>query len=149
MIAIGDNMDGVTVSPPIFREYALPFYAEARKAAGGKILQAHWCGRTETLLEFVPGSGLDSVEAIVPRPMSSISLSQALDRLGGAVTLQGGIPAVMVCPGGGSREDFEAYIRREILPNRSRPGFILGMSDNVPPNADFSRVEAVAELIKE
>jgi hypothetical protein len=34
-----------------------------------------------------------------------------------------------------------------IVPLRGRKGFILGMSDNVPPNADFARVERVAALI--
>lgn len=80
VIATGDNMDGFMISPPIFKEYAVPFYREVKEGAG--------------------------------------------------------------------RRDFEAYIREVICLLRGRRGFILGMSDNVPPNADFSRVEAVAKLIE-
>lgn len=149
MISTGDNMDGVTMSPRLFKEYAIGFYKEASEAihAGGKLFAGHWCGRTESLLGLVPGCGLDSVEAIVTKPMADISLAEALDLLRGEVVLQGGIPSVLVCEEGCSREEFERYIKDTILPLKGRRGFVLGMSDNVPPNADFTRVEAVAELI--
>lgn len=149
VLATGDNMDGATMSPKLFKEYAVPFYQEARKitSAHGKLFEGHWCGRTRNLLHLVPGCGLDVVEAIVTRPMDDIGLSEAIDLLKGEVALQGGIPSVMVCEEGGSREDFERHIEEEVLPLKHRPGFVLGMSDNVPPNADFARVEAVAKLI--
>lgn len=149
LIATNDNMDGLIISPDIFREYAIPFYREAKKiiSAGGKPFQGHWCGRTQTLLPLVPGCGLDVVEAIVTRPMADISLAEALDILGGQVVLQGGIPAVIVCEEWGGRDEFKKYIEEVILPLKGRKGFILGMSDNVPPNADFTRVETVADLI--
>lgn len=149
VIATGDNMDGTMISPDIFKEYAIPFYQAAHKicAARNKIFEGHWCGRTQTLLPLVPGCGLDVVEAIVTRPMADISLGEALDLLHGEVVLQGGMPAVLVCNEGGSYADFERYVREVIRPLRGRRGFILGMSDNVPPNADFKRVEVMADLI--
>jgi len=149
VVATADNLDGRTVPPPIFKEYAIPFYQEVKKIASarGKILEGHWCGQTESLLPITPGSGMDVVEAIVTYPMAKVTLAEALDMLKGEVVLQGGIPSVLVCPEGGTREDFERYIRETILPLKGREGFILGMSDNVPPNADFTRVERVAELI--
>lgn len=149
VVATGDNMDGRTISPSIFKEYAIPFYQEVRKivAAAGKLFEGHWCGRTESLLPLVPGCGLDIVESIVTQPMANLELSEALDILHGEVVLQGGIPSVLVCEEGGTREDFRHYIEEVILPLKDRRGFILGMADNVPPNADFERVRMVAELI--
>jgi uroporphyrinogen-III decarboxylase len=114
-----------------------------------KVFAGHWCGRTESLLHLVPGCGLDAIEAIVTAPMANIELSEALDRLRGEVVLQGGIPSVLVCEQGCTRDEFEAYIRDVILPLKGRRGFVLGMSDNVPPNADFSRIEVVAGLLGE
>lgn len=150
VVATGDNMDGVMISPDIFKEYAIPFYQEVHKvtSAKGKLFEGHWCGRTQSLLPFTPGCGLDIAEAIVTKPMADITLADALDTLKGEVVLQGGLPSVIVCEEGGSRADFEKYVKEVVYPLRGRKGFILGMSDNVPPNADFSRVEAVAELIK-
>ena len=150
VIASGDNMDGVMISPDIFKEYAVPFYLEAKKICSerNKIFEAHWCGRTQSLLDLVPGCGLDVVEAIVTKPMADITLEDAIDKLRGEVVLQGGIPSVLVCNEGGSMEDFKKYIEEVILPLKGRKGFILGMSDNVPPNADFERVERIADLIR-
>lgn len=79
--------------------------------------------------------------------MADVSLSEALDMLKGEVVLQGGIPAVLVCEEGGSRQNFERYIRETILPLKGRKGFILGMSDNVPPNADFWRAEQISRIL--
>ena len=76
------------------------------------------------------------------------SLLPALDMLKGEVVLQGGIPSVLVCKEGGTREDFGKYMKEIIRPLKRKKGFILGMSDNVPPNADFWRIERVAELIE-
>jgi hypothetical protein len=150
VIATGDNMDGFMISPSIFEEYAVPFYREAKAicAARGKLFEGHWCGRTQNLLPLVPGCGLDIVEAIVSKPMADITISEALDMLKGQVVLQGGLPSVIVCAECQSRAAFETYVREQILPLKGRRGFILGMSDNVPPNADFARVEAVAQLIR-
>ncbi|MCL2641017.1 MAG: uroporphyrinogen decarboxylase family protein, partial [Phycisphaerales bacterium] len=144
-----DNMDGRTVSPTLFKKYAIPFYQAARPIihASGKLLQGHWCGQTDVLLEHVPGSGMDVVEAIVSTPMAPITLTEALNRLRGEVTLQGGIPSVLVCEQGATQANFERYISETILPLKGHPGFVLGMSDNVPPDADFSRIESVAGLL--
>jgi len=150
VVSFGDNMDEVMVSPKLFERYAVGFYQECKNAlkGSGKIMEAHWCGRTQHLLPMVPQTGLDVVEAVVTEPMADITLEKALDILDGKVTLQGGIPAVMVCPDAVSRQDFENYIEHVVNKQKGRLGFILGMADNVPPNADFSRVEMIAELIK-
>ncbi len=149
VVATGDNMDEWTLPPRLFREYAIPFYQEVAKhtRANGKVFEGHWCGRTHHLLPLVPGCGLDCVEAVVTAPMADVSLAEALDMLNGAVVLQGGIPSVLVCSEGCTPREFDRYIEEIILPLRGRRGFILGMSDNVPPNADFARVERIASLI--
>jgi len=151
VIALGDNMDEVMISPKLFERYAVEFYQECKDilkdSDSGKMLEAHWCGRTRHLLPFVPKTGLDVVEAVVTEPMADISLEAALDILDGKVTLQGGIPSVLVCPGIVSQRDFENYIESVVLKQKGRLGFILGMADNVPPDADFSRVEMIAGLI--
>ncbi len=149
VIASDDNMDELTMPPRLFREYAIPYFQAAAEVVtpSGKLFEAHWCGRTQKLLPLTPGCGLNVVEAIVTRPMADIGLAEAIDMLRGEVAFQGGIPSVLVCAEGGTRADFERYIAETILPLKGRPGYVLGMSDNTPPNADFARMEAVAGLI--
>jgi hypothetical protein len=149
VIATGDNMDEWTLPPRLFKEYAIPFYQEVARhtRANGKVFQGHWCGRTQHLLPLTPGCGLDCVEAVVTAPMADVALADAIESLRGEVVLQGGIPSVLVCEEGCSADEFDRYIAETVLPLKGRRGFILGMSDNVPPNADFERVERVAALI--
>jgi len=48
-------------------------------------------------------------------------------------------------------EKYRDMSRNDIVravPQKERSGFILGMSDNVPPNADFSRIEMIADAIE-
>ncbi|NLZ88763.1 MAG: hypothetical protein GX916_04620 [Clostridiales bacterium] len=149
IIACNDNMDELTMTPDLFRRYAIPFYQACREAiaGSGKLFEAHWCGRTPHLLPMVPETGLGVVEAVVTQPMADITLEDALTHLDGKVTLQGGIPSIYMSAEATNREMFVNYIRDTILPLKGRPGFVLGMSDNVPPDADFERVEMVADLI--
>jgi len=151
IIHLGDNMDQLTVSPKLFRIYALPYYRKVAEIvhAAGKLLEVHWCGRTRRLLPLLPGSGVDVVEAIVTEPMSDLSMDEALRSVGGQVVIQGGLPSVLMCPQGGSREDLIHYIRHITENLHPTRGFILGMGDNVPPDADFQRVRIVSDLVAE
>ena len=56
---------------------------------------------------------------------------------------------MLVCEEGATRGDFVRYIEETVLPLVGRRGFVLEMSDNVPPNADFIRIEMIAEMIEE
>ena len=148
-IHLGDNMDQLMVSPDLFRRYALPYYAKVARIVhdAGKRLSVHWCGRTGKLLPLLPGSGVDIVEAVVTEPMSDLTVAQALESLRGEVVLQGCLPAVLMCPQGGSRADLERYVRHIVDELRPKSSFVLGMGDNVPPDADFERVPLVSELV--
>ena len=151
VVATDDNMDAATLPPELFKEYAIPYYRELSKLAhdNNKLLEAHWCGRTSILLGLLPGSGVDVVEAVSTIPMDeTMTIHQALEKLDGKVVMQGGIPAVMVCHEGCSIDDFKRYVNDIICPLKGKKSFILGMSDNVPPNADFERIEMIASLIK-
>lgn len=151
LITNGDNMDQWTCPPRAFLKYAVPYYRDLSRILRpqGKIQQAHWCGRTEALMPHVPDCGLDVIEAIVTRPMSQLDIEDALNACQGKVVVQGGVPAVLMCEVGGSREDLRKHVSDALDRVGHRPGFILGMGDNVPANADFSRVKMVSDMVEE
>lgn len=162
LVTNGDNMDYWTCPPKAFLKYAVPYYHSVADILHpkGKIVQGHWCGRTEILLPYVPDCGLDVIEAIVPRPMSDLDIAEALDICQGTaegesrpkgrkVVIQGGVPSVLMCQEGGTREDLEKYITELLEQVGHRPGFILGMADNVPANADFHRVRLISDLVED
>ena len=96
---------------------------------------------------MLPGTGVDVVEAVVTEPMSDLTVQAALDSLAGEVVMQGGLPSVLMCKEGGTRDDLIRYVKHiveDIHPSRS---FVLGMGDNIPPNSDFERVRIVSDLV--
>ncbi|MBU2495051.1 MAG: hypothetical protein KJ935_00890 [Candidatus Omnitrophica bacterium] len=54
-----------------------------------------------------------------------------------------------MCKQGGSRKDLENYLKDLLLKVPRGYRFVLGMSDNTPPDADFERVKMVAEMVEE
>jgi uroporphyrinogen-III decarboxylase len=148
--ASGDNMDCLTCPPRAFLKYGVPYYRDVAEILhpAGKIWEGHWCGRVEGLLPHVPDCGLDVIEAIVPKPMTTLDMADALDACEGKVVIQGGVPAVLMCEEGGSRDDLVRTIGDLLERVGHRPGFVLGMGDNVPANADFHRVKMISEMVE-
>ena len=150
VIESGDNMDQSTFPPYLFEEYAIPYYQQVSEILHkkNKIHKVHWCGQTQNLLHYLTELDIDVVEAVSVEPMAPLSLREALDKLEGKVVLQGGIAAVMVCHEGGSYDDFIIYMNKLLDQIQPSDSIVLGMSDNVPANADFSRVEAVSRILQ-
>jgi len=151
VIASDDNMDEWTTPPRVFREHAIPYYRRMSEIlhAAGKTFEVHWCGRTQHLLEYVPECGIDVVEAVTVKPMAELTIPEALAKVGDGVVIQGGIPSALLCPQGGTRDHFRRYVAQLLtqVPHGCR--FVLGMSDNVPPDADFERVKMAGELCEQ
>ncbi|HEY3415263.1 MAG TPA: uroporphyrinogen decarboxylase family protein [Armatimonadota bacterium] len=151
VVSNGDNMDQLTCPPHFFERYAKPYYQEVREIlhAGGKIAQGHWCGKLDRILPLVADCGLDVIEAVTPKPMSNVDMRVAMDLLEGKVAVQGGVPAVYMCHEGCTRNELKRFILELLEQVGHCRGFILGMGDNVPPNADFPRVKMIADLVAE
>ena len=151
LITNGDNMDQLTCPPAYFQRYAVPFYQQVREIlhAGGKISQGHWCGQLSELIPYMPNCGLDAVEAMTPEPMSRVNMRAAMDVLEGKIAIQGGVPSVYMCHEGCTRDELADYIRKLLSEVGHCRGFMLGMGDNVPPNADFARVKMISEMVAE
>ncbi|MFH1824624.1 MAG: uroporphyrinogen decarboxylase family protein [Candidatus Firestonebacteria bacterium] len=150
IISNGDNMDYLTCPPDYFKKYAIPYYQDVKNILHekGKLAQGHWCGRTSKLMELTGDCGLDIVEAITPKPMTDSDIVESLEILQGKVVIQGGIPSVLMCNQGGTQQDLINHIENLLGKIGKRKGFILGMGDNVPADADFERVAIVSDLVK-
>lgn len=147
--ATGDNMDQWTCPPNMFKQYAVPYYKEVSAILHqkGKLFEGHWCGRTDELLSLVPGTGLDIVEAVVTKPMAQQSMKEALEKVKGEVTLQGGVPSVLMTPEGGTADGLEKYVKDMLSEIWPRKGFVLGLADNLPATGDIERVRIVSDVV--
>jgi hypothetical protein len=79
--------------------------------------------------------------------MVTVTLDEARRVFGNKVIIWGGVPSAIICEGF-PEEEFEQYMMylfRTIAPGNA---FVLGVADNVMPEAIIERVEWVSEMVK-
>jgi uroporphyrinogen-III decarboxylase len=115
----------------------------------GKLLLGHCDGENKGLLDLIPESGIDIAEAICPRPMTKVTISEVKKAFKGKVTIFGGVPSVALLKESMPDDEFEAFM--ENLFGEIGPGdrFILGVSDTTPPDAQFERLLRITEMVQE
>jgi len=102
---------------------------------------------TKFLLSLIKEAGFDMAECFVTAPMVHCTLAEARQNWGNDVIIWGGIPSSILCPPV-TDEVFETYMEdlfRTIVPGDT---FILGVADNVMPDAYIERVIRVSEMVE-
>ena len=150
MILYGIHFDSQMTPPQLFKEYFLPHFKAFSDAlhARDKILVCHADNDTSLILSELNEAGYDMAECFVTAPMVPCTLAEARGAWGKDVIIWGGIPSSLLCPPV-TDEAFEAYMLdlfRTIAPGDA---FILGVADNVMPDAYIERVERVTEMVEE
>ena len=149
-IEVGANYDEQMTPPRIFERFFAPFYRRARStlSAAGKIMVVHGDGEMRQLLTSLMDCGIQVVEAITPKPMTSIDIPSTRRLWKDRVAMWGGL-ATVILTAAFSDEQFEAFLEqlfREVAPGDR---FILGFGDNVPTDASFERVKRIARFWQE
>ncbi len=146
ILNFGDNVDSNMLPPSLMRKYTLPYYqqrtSELRDA--GMLTYPHWDGALAGLLPFVHEAGFDAYEALTPEPMGDVPLEDIADALGHEYVLIDGIPASMFCEPF-TDDDVREFTMRVL--DTFAPTLILGISDELPPDADVERVRMVSEIV--
>ena len=151
VIEVGANYESVMTPVPVFRELFLPFYERAVPVlhAAGKLVALHGDGDMDGgLLALMRDTGVDTVEALTPQPMTSIDIREARRIWSDEVTLWGGIPAVLMtdtC----TDEDLGTFLEHLLEAVAPADRFILGFGDNVPTDGLFSRIRQVVDFYHE
>jgi len=114
----------------------------------GKYSMVHLDGSLDPLLTKLSKSGFDVIEAITPKPVGDLTLSELRERVSGDTVLWGGIPGGFFHPYL-SDEEFDRYVIEtiELMKNDNR--FVLAVGDQVVPGSSFERIRRVDELVKE
>jgi len=118
-----------------------------RIGEAGKFSCIHLDGTMKGLLREVCSTSLTFIEALTPAPSGDLDIEKWAEFSGNDSTiLWGGLP-------GGfftelvSDEEFDSHVRRVLEVMRSAPRYVLGVADQVPPDALERRVRRVAELV--
>lgn len=144
----GDNIDNVTVSPELFREYSVPYYQRHCRTLqeAGKKVAAHMDGRLKGLLPLISETGLDIVDGATPAPMNDYEPQELAGALGEGQKAWCGVPATMFCDGT-PLHDIIALNDRIVDALGDR--VILNVGDQVPPDADIQKVAALSRHVAE
>jgi hypothetical protein len=148
IINFGENVHAGTLSPELFERYHLPACQRRceRLRAAGKFTSSHWDGDTGPLLPYARDTGLDSIEAITPRPQGDVTLEQVREALGDEMFLLDGIPAVYF------DDTFSESVLAECvhrLLELFAPRLVLGISDEISSTGDLERVRLVGRIVDE
>ncbi|MDO9538376.1 MAG: uroporphyrinogen decarboxylase family protein [Thermoplasmata archaeon] len=149
-IEVGGNYDEQMTPPPIFERFFSPFYKKAHEvlSASSKVLVIHGDGEMKKLLSLIKDCGVQVVEAVTPKPMTSIDIKQVRELWGDEVTLWGGLPSIIFTPVFTDAE-FETHIEELFETIGEGKRFILGFGDNAPTDAMFQRIKRIAKFWNE
>jgi hypothetical protein len=146
---LGENIDVRMTPPKIFEKYCLPYYRERADFLhrSGKYVHIHVDGYAKPLLPLLRETGLDGIEALTVKPVGDMTLEDIKKHVGEEMVILDGVPYIFFIPETISLEKFDEFVKKII--SMFRNNLVLGISDELPPSADESRVKRVSEIIKE
>jgi uroporphyrinogen-III decarboxylase len=143
---IGDAAASASViSPKHFERFCLPAY---RAFCGhfrprGVLIYIHVCGNSNPILEMLADTGVHAVEPL--DPMGGVSVADAKRRIGGRVSLMGGVSTLLLAQGTPAEVRSEAVrVCREGGPT----GYILAAGDMVPPVTPLANLRAMVDVAR-
>jgi hypothetical protein len=145
----GLHFDSAMTPPPLFRKYITPYYLELSDLLHrhGKTLCMHADADSRLILPEIRDAGFDMAETFTTDPMVDCTLEEARRAWGDRVIIWGGVPSILLEPSV-PEADFEAYMRRVFRAVAPGDAFILGVADNVMPEALVARIERITEMVE-
>lgn len=145
----GANFDDMLTYPPYFAQEIAPWIRKAADLLGasGKLVLCHTDGENTGLMDLIRDSGMHVAESITPAPMTRVTIGEYYRRWSPRLTLFGGIPSTIMLPGT-AEADFEGYLDaffRAVAPGTR---MVVGIADEVPPEAVFARLQRLGERIE-
>lgn len=146
----GANYDQDVTWPPFFAAEIAPWLKKVsdRLHAAGKFVLTHTDGENKRLLPLYPACGFDVAESFCPPPMSKTPLADMLAGLRPKTTVWGGVPAVALLNSSMSDPVFERYLDELFASIGAGDHLILGVSDNVPPDANLERLAEIKRRVE-
>ncbi len=148
-VYFGENLSSDLISPNLFNIYLDPYYRKrsSQLHAKGKSIFLHIDGGMRGLLPLLAGAGIDCAQSLTPAPFGDLKV-QDLRRVGGHdIVLWGGLAGVL----------FSRIYSPQMLTSTVQDvldtyiddrRFIVGVSDQVPPDGEIGRVKIVSSLIE-
>jgi len=147
---IPENLSSEVVGKRFYAAWVEPWERRwvERIRQAGKTSFIHMDGSLRGLIREVAATGFDVLEALTPAPVGDLGIEEWASWAGRAGTvLWGGVPGSYFTAVVSDRE-FDRHVRAVLEVMRGEPRYVLGVADQVPPDALESRVAAVRGLVE-
>ena len=148
-VMLGANYDEAITYPKFFAQHILPALRDYARVLHrqGKYLMTHTDGENRKLLNLYLEAGFDVADSVCPYPMTSCRLEEMREAFRGRIAIWGGIPSLLLCPSSSSAEECDRFVDDVLARNRGQSRLILGVSDMVTADADWSRLQSITEKV--
>lgn len=148
-LMIPENLSSEMIGGLLYLEWLRPYETRwvQRIRASGRHSFIHMDGTLRGLLARVAETGFDVLEALTPSPSGDMTMEEITAAVPPKTVIWGGIPGIMFTPLV-SDMDFERHVRTTLEVMSSRPGCVLGVADQVPPDGTRERIHRVGELVE-
>jgi hypothetical protein len=146
-LMIPENLSSEVVGKRFFHDYAedyLRFWVQ-RIDEMGKYSFIHMDGTLKGLIAEVGDIGFSVMEALTPKPVGDLSLLEIEERVDKSI-IWGGIPGIYFTSQI-KEEEFDRLVIKTLEIMKRQPRFVLGVSDQVPPDGLEKRIRRVGELV--
>jgi len=146
VVILPENLASQVVGESFFRRFDMPYYTRIveRLHAAGKLVAIHIDGGLKPCLGLLASCGFDIAEAVTPAPFGDLPVEELRRAAGPDIVIWGGLPGG-VFSRNYSDEYFEQYLLNVLRHADDR--FVLGVADQVPPDAVPERIGRVRELV--
>ena len=151
VLMITENLSSEVVGTRFYERWLRGCYEHwsGRIKAAGRFSCIHMDGTLAGLLRQVSAVGFSFIEAMTPAPVGDLAIGDwRRYRAGSATVYWGGIPGSYFTPAV-SEQEFERHVREVLRVMRADRRMVLGVADQVPPDALESRIRRVAVLVEE
>lgn len=147
-IEFAENLSSDVTGVTFFEKYNKPYYIKRTNQLhqAGKYCGIHIDGVLNGCLPLLTECGFDVAEAVTPAPVGDLEIEQLRQIAGDKIVIWGGLPGSLFTPQFTDTE-FDAYVRRILDAFRHDKKFVLGVGDQVPPDAIIERIKRVSHII--
>jgi hypothetical protein len=141
---IGENMEGLLVSPPLFEKYFIPEYEKCCRIIHrhGKKVAFHMDGRLNVLKNLIAQTPIDIIEAFHPPPMGDLPLDEAL-RVWKDKVIWVGFPGAIYSLGTETVKEYTLNLLRAAIPAER---LVIAMStENLVSNEHLIALTSIFE----
>ncbi|MHB1348099.1 MAG: uroporphyrinogen decarboxylase family protein, partial [Candidatus Humimicrobiaceae bacterium] len=146
VIILPENLASEVTGDYFFKHFNMPYYKKIvqKLHAASKKVAIHIDGGLIPCLGMLSECGFDIADAITPKPFGDVEVENLRQIAGKNIILWGGLPGGIFTPNY-SDAFFEEHVLKVI--KNADDKFVIGVADQVPPDAIPWRISRVRELV--